>query len=313
VAEEKDNQAEAKPGKPSPKLWIVAGVFVASVLVFSLLLGGALTSVSLTLEGFTGYLPVLVCLFLAVSLAIIFSLVSEKLVGLLVSAGSAVVFGLLLTALALPWRLVVAAIFFIGLFYLRSRARKIHEAYTTFGASHYRGVMTTFFLILVLVLAVVAFSWSREFFTQQLTSFQREKIESMVNQAVTGLGEMVGQMTPEAVPEDQLAQAVEEILGQLLGMFGVAPQSDSPATSYAQVTERISNALEESITGATAPYLIYVPFILAGLLILTLGGLAPFVAILGVPVFFAVYQLLLLARVLKLEEVERPVKRLALN
>lgn len=309
---EKESPSKTESEKPSPKLWVVAGVFLVSVLIFTLLLRNSLASVSLTLEGLTNYLSVLACFFLAVSLAIVFSLVSEKRIGLLVSLAAALIFGLLLTTLALPWRLVVGAVFFVGLFYLRGRARKTHEAYTGFGASHYRGIMTSFFLILALILSAMVFVWSQDFFTRKLSTLQREQIESFVGQSVLTLGEVIARMAPAPVPENEIAPAVEQLLGQILQPFGFVPQADAPATSYAQITERVSTALEEAITGATAPYLIYVPFIIGGLLLITLGSLAPFVAIVGVPVFFIAYRLLLLARVLKLEEVERPVKRLAL-
>jgi len=299
--------------KPSPKLLITTGLFLISSLVFGLLLGSSMETISLTREGLLGCLPVLVCFLVVGSLAIIFSLVSGWKTGLSGLLAASALFGLFLTALSPPWRLWIAAVFFVGLLLLRIQARRVHEAYTGFSASHYRGVMQTFFFFFIFALAAILFFLSRQAVGRKRVLIPQETLEPVVGQVVTMFGGLMSQEFGGNVPEDVLAPVVEEALFSVLQQLGLGVRPEGQPASLAEVTMRISKVAEEGLAEAITPLKPYVPFVLAGLALFTLAGFSPVVVPLGAFVFLLVYRLLLLVRLLKLKEVERTVKRLALS
>jgi len=309
VAEAQTETIKRSPAKPL----IVAGVFVVSGLTFSLLLKNSLATFSLTLEGLLGFLQALIAFLAMASLAIILSLVSGWQFTAPVFLVVALLFGFSLAVLAVPWKLGVGAILLVGLLLLRPRARKTHEEYLTFSASHFRGALRSLFFILVFALAMLPFILSRQALARREALVDREALEPLANMVVGMFGGMLERQFGADVPEEMLAPAVAEMARQLLQQLGINAAMDKPPTSLAEVADWLAADLEQSLQQVVSPFEPYVPFVLAGLVALTLFSFYPIVVPLGVLIFFIIYRLLLLAQLLKLEDVPRAAKRLVLN
>jgi len=294
-------------------LSIVTGIFVISGLVFSFLLKSSIAAFSPSLEGLLNCLPALVAFFAMASLAVIFSLVSEWQINIPGFLIVALLFGLSLAASSLPWKLGVGAILLIGLLLLRPQARKAHEEHLGFSAAHYRGVLRSFFFILIFALAMFLFLLSRQAVESRQTLIDREALEPVVGMVVEMFGGMLEQQFGADVPEEVLAPAVGEMAQQLLQQLGILATMDKPPTSLAEVTSWLTTVLENSLMEIVTPIKPYVPIAIAVLTALTLASLYPIIIPFGVLVFFIVYRLLILVRLLKLEEVPRTAKRLVLN
>lgn len=298
--------------RPSPKLLITTFSFFAATLVFSLVLKRTFATLTFSREALFATLPVLAFLFLTVSLMIVFALVAEKKIIALGALVAAVLFILPLNFLPLFWRLVVAFASFLSFLSLCFQAQGTHEAYTGFSASHYRGVMRNFFLLFIFILGIALFSSTTQVLRQQKFVVPEETIKPFVGQFVEAVGGMLRQQFGGRIPESQLAPLVEEQLVQLLDQVGLEVKLKGQPETFTQVTTRISRALKTELAEIIIPFKAYVPFLVAGMVVLTLFTLTPFIVLIGSPVFFLVYRLLILVQVLKFEEVERTVKRLAL-
>lgn len=302
--------------RPSPKLLTIGFGFWVATLALAYTLSRSLTTFTLSKEAFLSALPVLLFLCLTASLAIIFALVEGRKAMALGVVVAALLFALPLTSLPLLWRLLTSLTFFFGSFLLCLQAQKTHEVYTGFSASHFKGVVRNFFLLFVFILGIVLFSTSsqalKRFSTAAGFEIPEETLEPVVGQFVGMIGGMLRQQTGGRVPERELAPYVEEQLTQLLHQMKVELKLEGQPESFAQVTERITKSLKAELGKMVTPFKAYIPFLIAGIAVLTLFTLSPFVALIGSFVFFLLYRLLVLVRILKLEEVERKVKRLAL-
>jgi len=298
--------------RPSPKLLIIGFGFLVSTLAFALALGRTLSSLTLSKEALLGALPVLLLLFLTASLMIIFALLTERKVLALGILVATILLVLPFAFLPLLWRLIVVVVSFLGFLLFASQARGTHEAYTGFSASYYRGAMRNFFLLFVFILGIVLFFSTSQALERQKFEIPEETLKPVVGQFVGIIEGMMRQQPDKSVPESELALAAEDVLTDLLGQVGLKLKLKGEPKSFAQVTTRITKALKPELAEIIAPFKIYIPFLIAGMAVLTLFSFIPFVGLVGAPIFFIVYRFLILVRVLKFEEVERTVKRLAL-
>lgn len=298
--------------RPSPKLLFITVVFFATVLAFSFVLRQALSAFTLSREGFLTALPSLFFFFMVASLTIIFALLAEKQALVLGTLIAAVLFVLPLTSLPTLGRLMVALISFAGFLLLCSQVRGIHEAYVGFSASYYKGVMRNFFLLLTLILGLVLFVSTAQVVKRQKLEIPEETIKPVVGQFVEAVGKVLQRQSGGIIPEAQLASLVEEQLVQLLRQVGLELRLKGQPKSFTQATSRITEALSAELGEIITPFRVYIPFLVGGVVVLTLFAFTPFVGLVGVPVFFAVYRFLILIKLLKFEEVERTVKRLTL-
>lgn len=301
--------------RPSPKLLLVGLFFSASSLLFGITLGRSLSSLALTGEALLSAIPVLFFLFLTVSLVIVYALLTAKEPLALGVAGAAIAAILLVLPLSFPsfyWKLAAGLLLFFGFFFLNSQAQGVHEAYTGFSASHFKGVMRNFFLLFVFILALILFTSASQALGRGKFEIPEETLRPIVAQFVEMVGGMLQQQVGRKVPEAQLAPYVEEQLVQLLRQIGLKVELKGKPGSFAQVTDRLSKALGTELEKVLTPFKTYIPFVVAGIAVLTLFSFSPFVGLIGTPIFFLVYRFLILVRVLKFEEVERTVKRLAL-
>lgn len=295
------------------KLSVVALGFLAATFALASTLQRSFSTFTPSKEALLSALPVLLCFFLAASLMILFALVAEGKVlafGVLVAT---LLFVLPLTSLPLSWRLVVAVFSFLGLLFLCFQARKTQEAYTGFSASHYGGVIRSFFLLFLFLLGIILFLSTSVALERQKFEIPEEMLKPIVDQFVGIIGGMIKQQVGKPVPESELAPFVEDGLIDLLGQAGFKLELKGKPKSLAQVTTRITKALRPELAKIIAPFKTYVPFLIAGMVVFSLLSLFPFVGLIGAPIFSIVYRLLILVRVLKFEEVERTVRRLTLN
>lgn len=295
-----------------PKLLIITAGFFVSTFAFSLVLKRSFSTLTFSKEALLAALPVLLLLFLAVSLMIVFALVAEKKITALGALIAAILFILPLNFLPFLWRLVVAFASFLSFLFLCFQAQGTHEAYTGFSASHYRGVMRNFFLLFIFILGIALFSSTTQALRQQKFEIPEETLKPIVAQFVETVGGMLRQQFGGRIPESQLAPLVEEQLVQLLNQVGLELKLKGQPETFTQVTTRITKSLSTELAEIIIPFKAYVPFLVAGMVVLTLFTLTPFIVLIGSPVFFLVYRLLILVQMLKFEEVERKVKRLAL-
>ena len=295
-----------------PNLLIITAGFFVSTFVFSLVLKRSFSTLTFSKETLLATLPVLAFLFLTASLMIVFALVAEKKIIALGALIAAILFILPLNFLPFLWRLVVAFASFLSFLFLCFQAQGTHEAYTGFSASHYRGVMRNFFLLFIFILGIALFSSTTQALRQQKFVIPEETIEPFVSQFVEAVGGMLRQQFGGRIPESQLAPLVEEQLVQLLSQAGLKLKLKGQPETFTQVTTRITKSLSTELAEIIIPFKVYIPFLVAGMAVLTLFTLTPFIVLIGSPVFFLVYRLLILVQMLKFEEVERKVKRLAL-
>lgn len=301
-----------KVERPAPRLLIIGFGFLLSTLLFAYTLGRSLSALTLSKEALLGALPVLLLLFLTASLMIIFALLTERKVHALGVLIATILLILPFTSLPFLWRLIVALVLFLGFLLFGSQARGTHEAYTGFSASYYKGIVRNFFLLIVFILGIVLFSSTSQALGRQKFEIPQETIESVIEQFVETVGGILKQQAAGRVPESELAPLVEEQLTQLMRQVGFEIKLKGKPKSFAQVTTRISKNLKSELDKMVSPFKVYIPFVIAGIAVLTLFSFSPFVGLIGAPIFFIVYRLLILARVLKFEEVERKVKRLTL-
>jgi len=298
--------------RPSPKLLIITAGFFAATLVFSFVLKRTFSTLTFSKEVLLAALPVLLLLFLTVSLMIVFALVTEKKMIALGALVAAILFILPLNFLPFLWRLVVALVSFLSFLFLCFQAQGTHEAYTGFSSSHYRGVMRNFFLVFIFILGIALFSSTSQVLRQQKFEIPEETLKPIVAQFVETVGGMLKQQFWGKIPESQLAPLVEEQLVQLLNQVGLELKLKGQPETFTQVTTRITKSLSTELAEIITPFKAYVPFLVAGMAVLTLFTLTPFIVLIGSPVFFLVYRFLILVRMLEFEEVERTVKRLTL-
>lgn len=299
------------------KLLAIAFGFLATTLALSWMLGRSLSTFTLSKEAFLSASQVLLFFFLTSSLLIIFALLTtQRKVLVLVALAASILFSLPYTSLSLFWKLLVILVSFVGFFLLCCQVQKIHEAYTGFSASHYKGVVQVFFLLFTFILGIVLFLSTSQALKQSAGGgfeIPEETLKPVVGQFVETVGKMLQQQIGREVPEAQLAPYVEEQFVQLLRQMGMELKLKGEPKSFAQVTTRITKALNTQLAEIISPFKIYVPFLIAGMVVLTLVTLSPLAALIGSAAFFLVYRFLILARILKFEEVERKVKRLTLN
>lgn len=298
--------------QPSPKLLIISFGFLVSTLIFSYTLVRSLSGFTPSVEALLAALPIILLLFLTASLMIIFALLTERKVLALGILVATILLVLPFTFLPLLWRLIVVVVSFLGFFLFASQARGTHEAYTGFSASYYRGAMRNFFLLFVFILGIILFFSTSQALERQKFEIPEETLKPVVGQFVEIIGGMIKQQAGKSVPESELAPFVEDGLIDLLGQAGLKLKLKGEPKSLAQVTTRITKALKPELAEIIAPFKIYIPFLIAGMAVLTLFSFVPFVGLVGAPIFFVVYRFLILVRVLKFEEVERTVRRLAL-
>jgi len=302
--------------RPSPKLLALSFVFLSSSFAFAFTLERSLSTFNFSKEALFSTIPVLLLLFLTTALLITVALLSEKKFSALTVLAAAFLFVLPFTSLSIFWRVLVALVAFLGLFGLSLQAQGTHEAYTGFSASHFKGVVRNFFLLFIFILGIILYSsTSQALFRPAGGGFEipEETLEPVVAKVVEAVGGVVRQQAGGRVPERELAPYVEEQLAQFLAQMGFAMKLKGQPKSLGEVTTRLTKSLKADLDEVVAPFMVYIPFLIAGIVVVAFFTLSPFVALFGEIALFLVYRFLILVRVLKFEEVERKVKRLALT
>ncbi len=294
------------------KLLFLGGIFLASVGAFSLVLGSYLSTLTLSVETVLRAIPILIILFLSVSLMIVFSLLADKKVLIFCLLAAAILFVLPFGSLSLLWRLVLMVVLLLGFAAFGFQAKDIHEAYTGFSASYYVGLMRNFFLLFGFILGLVFFVRTAQILGEQHLEIPNETLRPIVSQLVETTGGMLKQQVGGMIPEEELAPLVEEQLVQLLQQLNMEIELTGQPYSFAQVTGRITEAINISLNKAIDPFKVYIPFLIAVTMVMILFPLTPVVGLIGAFIFFIVYRVLVLVRVLRFEEAERTVKRLVL-
>jgi len=294
------------------KLLLVGGISLASVVAFGFVLGNYLSTLTLSVETVLRAFPILIVLFLSVSLMIVFSLLADRRRLVFYLLVAVALFVLPFGSLPLLWRMVVAVVLLLGFAAFCFQAKDIHEAYTGFSAYYYVGLMRHFFLLFGFILGIVLFFSINQALGRQRVEIPEKILRPAVSQIVGAVGGMLKQQFGGRVPEDQLAPLVEEQLVTILKQVGLKIELEGQSRSFTQVTERIIESINTKLDETVSPFKGYAPFLVAGSLVLTLFVLTPFAGLFGGLIFFFVYRFLILVRVLRFEEVERTVKRLAL-